>query len=359
MSISKEKFHSFDALRFFSFFIVFLSHLPYDLFNNLRFLAVDGTIGVYFFFTLSGFLITYILLFEKTATTEFSFKNFFARRILRIWPLYYVILLFAFCSSFIIALLHLPSSDIGYCPNWLMSSLFLENYMVIFHNGYANVSPLPVLWSLCVEEHFYIIWGVLLYFISSKKVPVFMLFFILIAFVSRIVFYAHDLLFKDILTNIDFFMFGAIPAYLIITHKEKTVAFVNKVPVLAKVLLIAVTVVYVFASSHIDFTYSKLANPLIFGLLFSAILFVFIPQENQLKIGDSSVFSRLGLYTYSLYLIHVIVIHLIIQLFNKFQIDFSANSIYFILSALGLTILASYLSYIIIEKPFLRLKRYF
>jgi hypothetical protein len=41
--------------------------------------------------------------------------------------------------------------------------------MVIYHNEYANVSPLPVLWSLCVEEHFYIIWGVLLYFIKTKK----------------------------------------------------------------------------------------------------------------------------------------------------------------------------------------------
>ena len=170
MAIYKEKFHSFDALRFFSFFIVFLSHLPYTLFNNLDFLNVDGTIGVYFFFTLSGFLITYILLFEKTTSNEFNFKNFFARRALRIWPLYYLVLLFAFCSSYIISLLHLPSSNVGYEPNWFMSSFFLENYMVIYHNEYANVSPLPVLWSLCVEEHFYIIWGVLLYFIKTKKV---------------------------------------------------------------------------------------------------------------------------------------------------------------------------------------------
>jgi peptidoglycan/LPS O-acetylase OafA/YrhL len=359
MIISKEKFHSFDALRFFSFFIVFLSHLPYTLFNNLEFLNVDGTIGVYFFFTLSGFLITYILLFEKTNANAFNFKNFFARRALRIWPLYYFVLLFAFCSSFIIAFLQLPSSDIGYDPNWLMSALFLENYMVIYHNGYANVSPLPVLWSLCVEEHFYIIWGVLLYFLKIRKVPLVILAFIVIAFVSRIVFYTHNLLFKDILTNIDFFMFGAIPAYLIITAKEKTIQFVNKIPMFFKVSLILVTLTYVFASSHLVFEYSKLANPLIFGLLFSAILFVFIPRENKLKISDSSAFSRLGLYTYSLYLIHVIVIHLVIQLFNKFQINFEHNSLYFIFLALGITILGSYLSYILIEKPFLRLKKYF
>jgi peptidoglycan/LPS O-acetylase OafA/YrhL len=359
MAIYKEKFHSFDALRFFSFFIVFLSHLPYTLFNKLDFLNVDGTIGVYFFFTLSGFLITYILLFEKTTSNDFNFKNFFARRALRIWPLYYLVLLFAFCSSYIISLLNLPSSNVGYEPNWLMSSFFLENYMVIYHNEYANVSPLPVLWSLCVEEHFYIIWGVLLYFIKTKKVPVFIVLFIVLAFFSRLFFYKHDLLFKDILTNIDFFMFGAIPAYLFINHKEKTIQYVNKIPLLLKVLLITATIVYVFSSSHIVFEYSKLVHPLVFGLLFSSITFVFLPQENKLKISDSAVFSRLGIYTYSLYLLHVIVIHLIIQLFNKFQVNFEDTSVYFIILALGLTILASYLSYILIEKPFLRLKKFF
>jgi peptidoglycan/LPS O-acetylase OafA/YrhL len=359
MAIYKEKFHSFDALRFFSFFIVFLSHLPYALFNNLTFLSVDGTIGVYFFFTLSGFLITYILLVEKASTNDFNFKNFFARRVLRIWPLYYVVLLFAFCSSFIISFLNLPSSDVGYNPNWLMSSLFLENYMVIYHNEYANVSPMPVLWSLCVEEHFYIIWGVLIYLIKPKKVPVLIFLLIVVAFVSRIVFYNHNMLFKDILTNIDFFMFGAIPAYLIVNYKEKTVAFVSKIPLYIKVLLLVTALVYVFASSHLVFEYNKLVNPLVFGLLFSAILFVFIPQENKLKISDSSVFSKLGLYTYSLYLLHVIVIHLLIQLFNKFHLSIEHNSVYFILLALALTIFASYLSYILIEKPFLRLKKFF
>lgn len=359
MTISKEKFHSFDALRFFSFFIVFLSHLPYDLLNNLGFLKIDGTIGVYFFFTLSGFLITYILLYEKTTSNGFNFKNFFARRMLRIWPLYYLVLLFAFCSSFIIAFLHLPSSDVGYSPNWLMSAFFLENYMVIYHNGYANVSPIPVFWSLCVEEHFYIIWGVLLYFLKIKKVPIFILAFIGIAFLSRYLFFLNNMLFKDILTNIDFFMFGAIPAYLFVNFKEKTCSIINKVPVFFKVLLILTTLVYMFASGHIEFGYSKLIHPVIFGLLFSAIIFVFLPSENKLKISDKNIFSRLGIYTYSLYLIHVIVIHLIIQLFNKFQINFAHNSIYFVLLALGITVFGSYLSYVLIEKPFLRLKKYF
>ena len=240
-----------------------------------------------------------------------------------------------------------------------MSSLFLENYMVIYHNEYANVSPMPVLWSLCVEEHFYIIWGVLLYLIKPKKVPVLILLLIVVAFVSRIVFYNHNILFKDILTNIDFFMFGAIPAYLIVNYKEKMVAFVSKIPLYTKVVLLLITLVYVFASSHLVFEYSKLVHPMMFGLLFSAILFVFIPQENKLKISDSSVFSKLGLYTYSLYLLHVIVIHLLIQLFNKFHLSMEHNSVYFILLALALTVFASYLSYILIEKPFLRLKKFF
>ncbi len=62
----KENFHSLNALRFFSFFIVFLSHLPYVLFNKLEFFHLNGSIGVRFFFIISGFLITYLLLLEQS-----------------------------------------------------------------------------------------------------------------------------------------------------------------------------------------------------------------------------------------------------------------------------------------------------
>lgn len=72
----RETFDTFDALRFISFFIVFISHLPYTLFPSFNFVRTRGDIGVYFFFTLSGFLITYVLLFEKKLQDTFNFKRY-------------------------------------------------------------------------------------------------------------------------------------------------------------------------------------------------------------------------------------------------------------------------------------------
>src|SRR4051812_38990228 len=116
MSVTREKFHTFDALRFFSFTMVFMSHLPYSFFPGFSFLRLRGDVGVNFFFTLSGFLITYIILVEKQALGNFSFKRYMTRRILRIWPLYYLMVLFAAATPLLLALVGIVGNDVGYEP---------------------------------------------------------------------------------------------------------------------------------------------------------------------------------------------------------------------------------------------------
>ncbi len=359
MMVSKQQFHSFDALRFFSFFIVFVSHLPYELFNTLHFLHLKGTIGVSFFFVLSGFLITYILLHEKTQTSTIQLKDFFVRRILRIWPLYYCILLFAILSSYLINLIGLDSSNNGYEPNWFVSALFLENYQNIFHNDVGNVSPMPVLWSLCIEEHFYILWGIGLYLMPKKRIPLVIVVLIISATIARIVFLNHQWPFKDITTNIDYFMYGAIPAYLFVFAKEQTIKVVSTIPMYLKIVLPVLIVAYLFSANSIYFPYYELVEPIVFGVLFGGLILLFLPEPNPFKISDRSIFSKWGKYTYSLYLIHVIVINLFIQMFRRLDIDFEQNYLIFILLAFATTLLGSHLSYRWIEKPFLRLKKGF
>ena len=84
LNTSRRYFHTFDALRFFSFLLVFFQHLPGSGFRIVDFFQKSGEVGVSFFFVLSGFLITYILLYEKTTKEKIKLKNFFIRRILRI-----------------------------------------------------------------------------------------------------------------------------------------------------------------------------------------------------------------------------------------------------------------------------------
>src|SRR3954470_709736 len=109
MKKGRRHFHSFDALRFFAFLKVFLLHLPIIAFPFFSYLKNGGGTGVIFFFVLSGFLITYILLTEKSGSGSINLGHFFLRRILRIWPLYYLMVAFAFCTPFLVSLLHLNS----------------------------------------------------------------------------------------------------------------------------------------------------------------------------------------------------------------------------------------------------------
>lgn len=356
---TKQHFESFDALRFISFLVVFFSHLPYNKFNKLLFFQLDGTIGVNFFFILSGFLITYILLFEKKINGTINLKQFFIKRTLRIWPLYFAVVLFAFFSSFLIKIIGLPTSDVGYYPNWIMSCLFLENYMVIYHNCFANVSPIPVTWSLCIEEHFYIIWGIFLYFTKIKRVVPLIIMLIIVGFISRFIFAQNNWLFKDIFTNIDYFMYGAIPAYLYVNNTKKFNDYVLAIPKTIKTLVILFSVFLIFVTSHYGFEYSNLIEPIAYGIIFTSVLIIFIPLNNDFKISSRFLFSKLGKYTYSLYLTHIIVINFYIQLFLKANWSFEKNYFLFIVLAILTTILTSFLSYQIIELPFLKLKNYF
>ena len=117
MTLTRKYFDTFDALRFFAFLKVFLLHIPLVNFPVFNFLKQGGGMGVSFFFVLSGFLITYMLLTEKITTGTIQLRRFYWRRILRIWPLYYAMVAFAFLTPWLLNLFGLSSSSIGYTPN--------------------------------------------------------------------------------------------------------------------------------------------------------------------------------------------------------------------------------------------------
>ncbi|WP_296144885.1 acyltransferase [uncultured Flavobacterium sp.] len=359
--MSRKKFHTFDFFRFFAFFKVFLLHLPIVAFPFFNFVKAGGEIGVYFFFVLSGFLITYIILYEKKETGTLNFRNFISRRILRIWPLFYAMILFAFLTPKILSLLNFPNSTEGYAPNWLVSIFFLENYKMIFSGNFPNTSPLRVMWSLCVEEHFYLIWGTALYFTKLKNVKFLIIGAIIIASISRIIFYQNDLAFLDVFTNLDYFAFGAIPALLLVQKENAIINFINAISLSYKFVFLFLALAYVIISPNFNFPFKILIEPILFGILFSSLLFIILPENSKIKISDRNIFSRLGIYTYGLYLTHTIVINLFVRIFEKLKlpIDEIWNAILFGILTLAFTIIASIISYKWIEKPFLRLKKYF
>jgi len=155
-----SRFHrpELDVLRFGAFFLVFLHHaLPhassdYPIWGlALAGLARAGALGVDLFFTLSAYLITELLLREQTAAGRIDIRKFYARRILRIWPLYFFALLVAApLMSLYDAADRLPAAH-------LTGFLLLSGNWACVLWGYP-ASSFSLLWSVSIEEQFYVSW---------------------------------------------------------------------------------------------------------------------------------------------------------------------------------------------------------
>jgi len=357
----RRHFNTFDALRFAAFLKVFLLHLPITAFPVFNFFRNGGGIGVSFFFVLSGFLITYIILEEKERTGTFHIGHFYLRRILRIWPLYYLMIGFAFITPYFLHLFHLSYSDGGYKPDWLLSLTFLENYKMIVVSDHPNVSPLTVMWSLCIEEHFYIIWGLVLYFIPVKRTPLVIALAILLSLISIVIFIRQYWWPMDISTNLIYFAFGAIPAYLLITKKEIFEEWIQSISIVFKIVFIIVMLTYIFYASNVNYPAQQYIEPFILSALFAFLICLIVPQKNSLVISDKNTFSRLGVYTYGLYVYHTIIINLFIQLSKEYglSLDNIFYAILFCMTSLLATVVISIVSFSFFENQFLKLKRYF
>lgn len=190
-----------DGLRALAFFLVFYSHTT-GLFCRqspghsplLIFLStVDqkflqwGWMGVDLFFVMSAFLITSLLLSERKRCQSVSLKNFLTRRVLRIWPLYFVYLTaaFFFISPFVLSLqakVGIPLSAEQLHSNqsfWSAFFVFLGNYAIMFQGELVGV--INPLWSLCIEEQFYLVWGTVMSRVKQPRILVSLLCIALVA----------------------------------------------------------------------------------------------------------------------------------------------------------------------------------
>jgi peptidoglycan/LPS O-acetylase OafA/YrhL len=145
-----------DVLRFIAFMFVFMTHrtdlAPIDQAQHpwLHAFAQIGVYGVPVFFLLSAFLITELLERERDASGGIDVRAFYVRRILRIWPLYFLVF-------FGLVLLNrvLPGAGADSPAKWLFFMLFAGNWYITF-NGWIEY-PVNPMWSLSVEEQFYIV----------------------------------------------------------------------------------------------------------------------------------------------------------------------------------------------------------
>lgn len=381
------RFHSLNALRFFAFFLVFLKHINgaivEDTLPFLKFITNGG--AVEFFFVLGGFLFTYLLVKQKEQGKEFSFIRFYAKRILRTWPLFFLVIGLAYaCLYGTIALkgdeegyrilenIGLIDGN-GYWPSWKHSILFLENYKMWQHHLFLTpekswfpiLSPLIVTWSLCIQEHFYLIWPVFIILVPNKWIPRLMILGIFVSFSVKfgLAFYLKDLNYHiahDIITYLDLYCLGGLLGFYAYHKFDAISAFVLKIPDTLKFTFVLFLLLLLKADEWFDqsFMFTKAIWNIIIGTSLTALIALFIPRESTFKFSPKSIFSRFGMISYSLYLTHLVVILIFLSLFKKYEFQINSGFNLFILffSSLTVSIMISYITYYTVESPFLKLK---
>jgi peptidoglycan/LPS O-acetylase OafA/YrhL len=199
MSQGKEKhIPILDGIRAYAVLLVCFAHFfqvnEINLYKSSKILGVlffklsqIGLTGVELFFLLSGFLITGILLESKKSSKYFT--TFYARRFLRIFPLYYAVLAISF---FVLPfLIHMDAAGKEIIRNqgwlWTYTSNLVGFFNQVSWDSSLNFPWFGHFWSLCVEEHFYIFWPLLIYYSNNKWLPRIMWYIVILSFLSYIV----------------------------------------------------------------------------------------------------------------------------------------------------------------------------
>lgn len=363
-------FENLDGLRFFAFLAVFLKHsfhTEIDIIHQDPFFSFvsnfwnNGGLGVNFFFVLSGFLISYLLLNEKKINGRINIKAFYIRRTLRIWPLYYATVAFGFI------IFPLLKSFFGETPNETASSInyifFMANFDSIW-NGLPDSSVLSVLWSVAVEEQFYLIWPWLFLFLKRKWYP-----YIFVIIIGISVVFRYNQLNADphiikfhTMSVISDMALGGLFAYLSMYSNSLILFFKRlKKPYIISIYLVGfLTISYNKIIFHSPIL--QALEILILGLFFSFIILEQNYAEYSLiKMKNWKLPSYLGRISYGLYCLHFIGILTATTLGSLLGTNDTVMGvmIFETLLSLVITIGISWISYNYFEKYFLLLKKKF
>jgi peptidoglycan/LPS O-acetylase OafA/YrhL len=342
-------FSSLDGIRAISVFIVLIGHANSEFHNKLiTAIFAGGTLGVYIFFVISGFLITSLLLKEKLKTGTISLRNFYIRRSLRILPVAYLYLIVLFILRTFFGVNVMPMEFVG-------CLLFVVN-LGYFHTGVYTGHY----WSLSVEEQFYIIFPSILK--RNYRLYVNFLFVLLIIIITLkyVNFSALNKLYPkyhfllgaiNILNDFIYYFEGIIIGSLLSISMFKNIfpwQFVRKYKILLHILFIPIIIIL----CNNLFTYNN------FNFAIASILIAVLLASN-LEISKDWIFrflnfkplKTIGILSYSIYIWQQLVIFKFGNMFNSNKYIWESTLLCILI--LGLIV---YVSHYFFEKRFLILK---
>lgn len=363
--MKKVYFRSFNGIRFIAALSVIIYHIEqtkmmykFDNYFDIPFMHILGKLGVILFFVLSGFLITYLLMQERAETKTISIKDFYIRRILRIWPLYYVIVL---AGLFIMPQFHF--FDIPGWTDHMHSSFGLKVllFMIFVPNiAQSLILPIPYIgqcWSVGVEEQFYLIWPVLIKKVKDKVVN--MLFGVIIFYlILRFSFvFLHNTFptkamfgilnnFWENYFNIDCMAIGGLASYILFKDKQK----------LLKILYSVYTQIAVYVLLILMFSFGLRIEYITFepyAILFAIMLLNLAGNKKSILNLEFKFLSYLGKISYGLYMYHQIAIVITIKILYSYGFD---NILVHYIAGTLLSVIVAALSYELIESKFIKRK---
>jgi peptidoglycan/LPS O-acetylase OafA/YrhL len=341
------------------------------LFHNFSYFQITyiGWVGVDLFFVLSGFLITRILL--STKANKHYFKNFYLRRILRIFPLYYLSILLFLIVERILSL-----------PSGMTFSHYLAIYLIYFQNllffqkqdqslGYSILNHF---WTLSVEEHFYILWPWLVFYFKEKYLLLAIVLIIVGSKILSLILLHQGMSWVAIYTfsfvRFETLAMGAMVAILINYRIKLVERYTKWIFTLSCIAILTFFGYYILKNGNLS-----VLNPgeglllsqsfilSLIGFFFSSILVYSLTKNKFENFLSSKPLIFFGKYSYGIYVYHYPVYSLTAYYFHLN----SANPLFFnwpveILISIVCSFVAAgiaYVSYNYYEKYFLNLKSKF
>jgi len=310
-----------------------------------------GSIGVDIFFVLSGFLITRILLSTKEnditslKSKMIAIKDFVLRRALRIFPIYYLLLLFLYVTS-----------RAEFKGELIYYLTYTSNYFFYLTKDWHG--HMDHLWSLAVEEQFYLVWPILIFYFLRKHLMKLFLVSVVIGTVYPF-FLDNYMSFILTLSCINAFGLGAILAYVEVYKPSYRDSFKKYLK------LFFIPLIILFMTQYLLFKFDWFPGRLVIGLITLNCIRICIDNNDKnilFVLLNNKVLNFIGMISYGIYLYHNPLPSYLTRIIRTYNIDmpFSTNGVNYclLLTQFILLLIVSYISWIVIEKPILKLKKH-
>lgn len=362
MAAHKTYFPNLDGLRFIAASLVIASHvhsgklmLGMPAPGDPHHWTVLGHLGVMLFFSLSGFLITYLILEEEHKFGRIHVRYFEVRRILRIWPLYFLMVALSLFVLPRFSLLEVPDLPaIGQMSDpWGKLVLYVLFLPTLVHLIFSKVFYAMHLWSIGTEEHFYLIWPFLLRLFKRFRWQLMVGIFFSYAVIYRVL---HTSLAADLPGiylinpywenfNIDVMAVGGLCAWLLFKRSPILKVLLDR----RLCILVLIVVVFCMATG----TQTAIMGYRTYSMLFGLLVLNLAANPWLGKVLEHPILRYLGRISYGLYIYHMVAVMATLNLAVHMGIT---SDLVTYPAVFALTIAMSALSYKYFESYFLRLK---